>query len=107
MDKEIEFRIKTVTKQCDDILFGTKDHDYNQAGIDILDYYEGWPIRGALHDIRRKLYRLISLYLGDQNPSNESIEDSWRDLINYTRIGYAVTKHYAITREEKKKEKNG
>ena len=93
MNSEIEFRIKKVTKECDDILFGTKDDDYNSSGIDILDYYP-FPTEGLLHDINRKTLRLISLLGSKSKPKNESIEDNFKDLINYARIGYAIYKHF-------------
>ncbi len=93
MNSEIEWRIKKVTDECDTILFGSKDNDYNSSGIDILDYYP-FPTEGLLHDINRKTKRLISLMGSNVKPKNESIEDNFKDLINYARIGYAIYKHF-------------
>ena len=97
MNSESEYFIKLISKKADDIIFGSKDHDYNSTTgvkVDILDYYKNWPIEGVLHDINRKCLRLQSLLLSDRKPNNESIEDNFTDLLNYTRIGYAVYKHF-------------
>ena len=93
MNSEIEFRIKEITKECDKILFGSKDDDYNSNDIDILDYYP-FPTQGLLHDINRKTLRLISLLGSNTTPKNESVEDNFKDLINYARIGYAIWRHF-------------
>ncbi len=98
MNSEIEFRIKKVTEDCDNILFGTKDEDYNSFGVDILDYYP-FPVEGIMHDINRKTKRLLSLLGSSTTPNNESIEDNFRDLINYSRIGYAIYKHFEVNKE--------
>ena len=102
MNSESEYYIKLITKRADDIVFGAKDHDYNSTTgvqVDILDYYKGWPIQGILHDINRKSLRLQSLLMSGREPNNESIEDNFTDLLNYTRIGYAVYKHFKSSEE--------
>ena len=118
MNIESEYFVKLITKKADDIIFGSKDHDYNSTTgvkVDVLDYYKNWPIEGVLHDINRKSLRLQSLLLSGREPNNESIEDNFTDLLNYTRIGYAVYKHFKAingkntmpghTPKEKKKNK--
>ena len=108
MNSEVEFRIKKLQKECFDIMFGTKDHDYNSSGVDVLDYYP-YGVKSALTEINRKVLRLMSLYGQDLKPKNESIDDSWRDLINYSFIGYGITKSMEAkemprhTPDEKKK----
>ena len=115
MNSEVEFRIRKLQKECFDIMFGTKDHDYNSSGIDVLDYYP-YGVFSALTEINRKVLRLMSLYGSNVNPQNESIDDSWRDLINYTYIGYGITKskearelpsHSPSERKKKRKKKMG
>jgi len=101
LNREIERRIKEFTKRADDILFGTKDQDYNHSGVDIADYYKHWPVQCAMHDIRRKFLRLMSLLGSDDNykPKHESVDDSFMDLLNYVRIGYAIIKYYDTLEE--------
>ncbi len=91
MNSETEWRIKKFEKECNDVLFGSKDHDYNASGIDILDYYP-YGVWSALTEINRKVLRLMSLYGSDIEPENESVEDTWHDLLNYTKIGYGIVK---------------
>ena len=104
MNSEIEDRIKRFTKRGDDLLFGTKDHDYNSGGIDVIDYYP-YGVWSAITEINRKVLRLMSLYGGDKKPQNESLEDTWVDLLNYLRIGYAITMHLEAKEMPKKKKK--
>lgn len=95
MNQQSEEDIRLMTVKADELLFALKDDDYNSKDVDLLDYYKNWPVEGALHDIRRKVLRLTSLLLvAGKEPNNESIEDNFIDLLNYTRIGYAVYKHY-------------
>lgn len=102
MNSESIYYIKLITKNADKLIFGSKDHDYNSTGrinIDLLDYYKDWAVQGILHDINRKSLRLQSLLLSGKVPNNESIEDTFVDLLNYTRIGYAVYKHFIASEE--------
>jgi len=94
-------------------MFGVKDHDYNSSGIDVLDYYP-YGVMSALTEINRKVLRLMSLYGQGLKPKNESLEDSWKDLINYSFIGYGITKtlearevpqHSPSERKKKRKKK--
>jgi len=102
VNSESEYYIKLITEKADDIVFGIKDHDYNSTEgfkVDILDYYQLAPIENMLHDINRKVLRLQSLLMSGRAPSNESIEDNFTDLLNYTRIGYAVYQHFKALKE--------
>ena len=104
VNSESEYYIKLITEKADDIVFGIKDHDYNSTEgfkVDILDYYKLAPVENMLHDINRKVLRLQSLLMSGRAPSNESIEDNFTDLLNYTRIGYAVYKHYIASLDNK------
>ncbi len=112
MNSEVEFRIRKLQEECFDIMFGVKDHDYNSSGVDVLDYYP-YGVKSALTEINRKVLRLMSLYGQDLKPKNESIDDSWRDLINYSFIGYGITKSLEAKEmpshpgKKKKKKKTG
>jgi len=41
-----------------------------------------------------KLERLINLYQNNSSPSNESIEDSWKDIMGYGMIGLMLTRNW-------------
>ncbi len=115
MNSEVEFRIRKLQTECFDILFGSKNHDYNSSGVDVLDYFP-YGYMSALTEINRKVLRLMSLYGQGIEPKHESVEDTWRDLINYSYIGYGITKtmearelpsHSPSERKKKRKKKMG
>jgi len=95
MNKKIEKDIKEMTKKADDILFVSKDEDYNTANefidIDIVDYFP-YGKYSVMHDIIKKTNRLQSLLIGNKSPNNEAIGDTFIDLLNYVRIGHAILK---------------
>jgi len=101
MNKEIEFRIKKFTEECDKLVFSIKDVDYNHGGIDVQHYFPfGW--HSVMHDITKKYNRLMALLSSGKPPANESIDDNFKDLCNYVRIGYAVLKSQEAFDEVKK-----
>jgi hypothetical protein len=93
MDKLMETYIKAITKRADKTMFGGKDHDYNNGGIELQDYFP-YGVFSALTFINKHLKRLESLYNSGAEPDNESIADNWEDLLNYVRIGYAISQEF-------------
>ena len=87
--------MRKFTTQCDDIVFVKKDHDYNAAGIDIGDYFP-FDQYSCMHDIIKKTNRLRALLTSGKIPKNESVEDNFKDLFNYVRIGYAILKSRGV-----------
>ncbi len=90
MDDQIKKLIGEMTDEADELLFGTKDEDYNSGNVDITDMFPfGWY--SAYTFINKHLNRLLSLYSpGAKEPNHESVKDNWLDLLNYVRLGYAV-----------------
>lgn len=78
-----------VLKECMDLMVA-KNHDYNNENSTVkhADHYR----RGidTIHDqLHQKLLRAQSLIEADVIPANESIEDTYKDMINYA--AFAVT----------------
>lgn len=46
----------------------------------------------ALYMVLMKLDRINNLFTSGKMPSNESIEDSFGDLINYAKLAFCITK---------------
>ena len=65
-----------------------KQHDYGHGNI--LKFME----QGVLVRLSDKLERLINLYQNNSSPSNESIEDSWKDIMGYGMIGLMLTRNW-------------
>lgn len=93
MNKDMEAYIKAITKDADNIIFGSKNHDYNNGGIELEDYFP-YGVFSAITFINKHLKRLESLYNAGVDPQNESIKDNWMDILNYVRIGYAISKKF-------------
>ena len=107
MDKKIELYIRDLTERGDEILFGSKSHDYNSGSVGMEDMFP-CGFYSAFTFIYQKLMRLKSLYESGGKPQNESLEDNWMDLLNYVRMSYAVIKYLEEdydAKEEKEKEK--
>ena len=90
MNSEVKKLICDMTDEADELLFGTKDEDYNSGSVDITDMFPfGWY--SAYTFINKHTNRLLSLYSpGAKEPNHESIKDNWLDLLNYVRLGYAI-----------------
>lgn len=78
-----EDSLQEVSEECDDLLV-EKQKDYGAQNI--LKFGE----MGCLVRASDKLERLINLLQSKRTPSNESIEDSWKDLRNYAEIALMV-----------------
>ena len=65
-----------------------KQHDYGPLNI---SQAPGGPINGLLVRMNDKMARLINLwYARTSSPKNESLEDSFIDLANYSVIALMV-----------------
>jgi len=91
MNDEMKQMIIKFDQECTELMFGKKDHDYNnkKSTIDVMDYYPyGWQSVYTL--INKHLTRLRALYESGEEPANETLENNWKDLANYIRLGFAV-----------------
>ncbi len=66
-------------------LFVKKQLDYGPRNIG--DLYERFGMTSLLVRMNDKMQRLINLTSKESDPNNESIEDSLKDLANYSLIG--------------------
>lgn len=83
--------IEGYTERANKLMFGVKDHDYNNSKSTVdLDTYFPYGFASCHTFINKHLTRLRSLYEADVQAKNESIQDNWEDLINYIRICAAV-----------------
>jgi hypothetical protein len=62
----------------------SKQKDYGPANI------AGFGEIGVLIRLNDKFQRLKNLLTSGKSPKNESVEDTWIDLLNYSVIGLAV-----------------
>ena len=67
-------------------LFCTKQRDYGRGNISKFGQL------GVLVRTSDKVERLSNLILGGRVASNEPIEDSWKDILNYGAIGLLCLK---------------
>lgn len=82
MDPKPKYLDEAFRNMCEEIteLFVRKHHDYGKSNI--LEIEEiGIAIR-----ITEKLSRLKHLLSREEEPSNESLEDSWKDIAVYAVI---------------------
>ena len=87
MERLSEIRLKAFTKKADAIMFGSKNHDYNDDKHDVLDQFpKGWA--SSYTFLNKHLNRLDVLLSNHRQPKNESVEDNFMDLFNYTRMAY-------------------
>lgn len=68
----------------DIVLFDQKQRDYGPTNI------SAFGEKGVLVRTNDKMARLINLVWSDKDPTNESVEDSWRDLSVYGVIARLV-----------------
>lgn len=76
-----------------------KNRDYNSGGVNKFDY----DLHGSvtcLDDIWKKVLRLRSLVDSGKEPSNESIEDTLIDIINYSADFYAFLQYLKIKEDD-------
>lgn len=78
-----EDSVLEISQECDDLLI-EKQKDYGASNI--LKFGE----LGCLVRASDKVERLINLLQNNNEPSNESLEDSWKDLRNYAQIALMV-----------------
>lgn len=77
-----------------------KSHDYNSGGINKFDYNLHGNIT-CLDDIWKKVLRLRSLIDSGAAPTNESVEDTLIDIINYSADFYAYLQYQKMKQEKK------
>lgn len=81
----------TVLQECIE-LQRVKDADYNRGTVKQADYYT-YGINSILDVVHAKYLRLRSVLEqmenGGTGPQHESVQDSFRDLINYASFGVA------------------
>jgi len=65
-------------------LVSSKQHDYGTSNI------TDFGMMGILVRLNDKVSRLKNLYKTGNNPSNETIEDTWRDVVGYGIIALMV-----------------
>lgn len=63
------------------VLFDKKQHDYGPENI------SKFGEAGVVIRLYDKVARLINLSRRDEKPSNEAVEDTWRDVLGYGVIG--------------------
>lgn len=84
-----EQAVRLLANELSDILI-SKQHDYGHSNI--VDFGE----YGVLVRANDKMARLKNLLspLGETQPKNETIEDSWKDLANYAIIALMVRRNW-------------
>jgi len=82
------------------VLKKKKSHDYNSGGINKFDYNLHGSIT-CLDDIWKKVLRLRSLIDSGKEPSNETIEDTLIDIINYSADFYAYLQYQKIIKKRR------
>lgn len=82
-DPEQAFRV--VLDEALDLML-RKQKDYGTGNI------EAFGEAGVLVRMSDKINRLLNLYQCETPPENESIEDSWIDLLNYALIGVCLAR---------------
>lgn len=89
MERLSEIRLKAFTKKADDLIFGPKNHDYNDKNHDVLTMFpKGWA--SSYTFLNKHLGRLDVLLSNKRHPKNESVEDNFMDLFNYVRMAYVA-----------------
>ena len=96
-DKQIEI-YERIDREIIDIT-ASKRHDY--AGADVLSNFKGVsgaaqalgidigkPEQYAMFMVILKIARLTNLLNSGKIPSNEAIDDSFKDAINYMKLAY-------------------
>jgi len=71
--------LETITKELTNVMV-SKQHDYGSANITEFGEF------GVLVRANDKMARLKNLIDSENAPNNESIEDTWKDLANYSII---------------------
>jgi len=77
-----------------------KSHDYNSGGVNKFDYNLHGNIT-CLDDIYKKVLRLRSLIDSGKKPSNESVEDTLIDIINYSADFYSYLQYQKMKKVKK------
>lgn len=72
-------------------LFAKKQMDYGLGNI-AMNGDKKLALLGILIRLNDKVQRALNIALNDQNPNNESLEDTGRDITNYGAIFNTVLK---------------
>lgn len=83
MTEQWEQEFQTLFDECYELIC-RKQRDYGTGNI------ESFGSAGVLVRLSDKLARLKHLMTSGQVPENESLEDTWRDIVNYGIIGLAL-----------------
>lgn len=81
-------KVHEIAKEVADLVI-SKQRDYGTKNILNSPFGAEQGIITRLYD---KVSRLINLISNKQNPSNESIEDTWKDVIGYSLVALMISR---------------
>lgn len=85
--RQFEYDISDITSECYDLLL-SKHKDYGPKNISMSP---GGPLNGIRVRMWDKMARINNLLESNAgSPQHESLEDSFKDLANYSTIALAV-----------------